>query len=136
MEKIKKLNDNSNVTSGNIIRIVKGSTIAILITLILLLITSIILTYSNISEGIIPATIIIISAISILIGSMMSTMHIKKNGLLNGALVGAIYIIVVYIISSIFITGFNLNLKSVIMLVSSIIAGMVGGIVGVNIYKK
>lgn len=120
----------------NIIRIFKGSVISIIISLILLLVLSALLTYTNISENIIPSAIIIISAISIFIGSIISTMNIKKNGLINGTLVGAIYMLTIYILSSINVTGFQMNIKSIIMLIISMIAGMIGGIIGVNISKN
>ena len=94
---------------------------------------TIILTYTNISESVITPVIIIISAISILIGSSISTMKIKKNGLVNGLLVGLIYMFFIYIVSSIINTGFALNTNSIIMILSGIVAGIIGGIVGVNI---
>ena len=50
--------------------LIKGTTISIIITLICLLIFSTILTYSNISENIIPFVIIAITVISILLGSI------------------------------------------------------------------
>lgn len=133
MENTKKLEGNSKFS--NLLKIIKGSIISILISLILLLITAVILTYTNVSESVIPGAIIIISALSILIGSILSSMNIKKNGLLNGLLVGLIYMAVIYLISSITITGFNINLKTIIMLVASGLAGIVGGIIGVNIHK-
>ena len=92
-----------------------------------------VLTYTNIEESVIKPVIIIVTAISILIGSSLSTLKIKKNGLLNGAIVGFIYIFSLYIISSITGSGFNLNIISIIMLVASVVAGMVGGIIGVNL---
>lgn len=134
MDNIKKIDDNSQ--KGNILKIFKGSILAIIITLVLLLITAIVLTYSNIPEKIVPLTIIIIASISILIGSIISTNNIKKMGLLNGALVGAIYMVTIYLLSSILVTGFSFNIKSILMLIFAIIAGMLGGIIGVNIYKK
>lgn len=117
----------------NLIRILKGSITAIILTLILLFIFSIILTYTNIQENVMNPVVIIITVISILVGSSISTLKIKKNGLLNGALVGFIYIFTIYILSSITGSGFNLNINSIIMIVSSIIAGMFGGIIGVNL---
>lgn len=131
VEKTNKINSETKM-QNNLIKVIKGSIISILISLVMLLIFAILLTYTNIKETIIPTVIIVISAISILIGSMLSSVHIKKNGLLNGASVGAIYILTIYILSSIFITGFNFSLKAIIMLVVSIIAGMIGGIIGVN----
>ena len=116
----------------NLIRIIKGSGVALGITLLLLFIFAVLLTYTNIAESVIKPVIIIVTAISILIGSSLSTLKIKKNGLLNGAIVGFIYIFSLYIISSITGSGFNLNIISIIMLVASVVAGMVGGIIGVN----
>lgn len=117
----------------NLIRIIKGSGVALGITLLLLFIFAVVLTYTNIEESVIKPVIIIVTAISILIGSSLSTLKIKKNGLLNGAIVGFIYIFSLYIISSITGSGFNLNIISIIMLVASVVAGMVGGIIGVNL---
>lgn len=119
--------------SANLIRIIKGSITAIIITLILLFIFAILLTYTKLQESIINPVVIVITAISILIGSSISTLKIKKNGLLNGALVGIIYIVTIYIISSLTGTGFACNINTIIMMVSSVIAGMLGGIIGVNL---
>lgn len=119
--------------STNLMRIVKGSIVAIIITLILLFIFAILLTYTNLQENIINPVIIVITAISILIGSSISTLRIKKNGLLNGAFVGLIYILAIYLISSITGAGFTCNINSIIMMVAGIVAGMLGGIIGVNL---
>lgn len=126
--------ENANIVqSNNLFRIFKGSIISIIFTLILLFIFSIILTYTSISENVISPVIIIISSISILIGSSISTMKIKKNGLINGLLVGLIYMLSIYIISSLINTGFAITTTSIIMILSGIVAGIIGGIVGVNI---
>lgn len=126
--------ENANIVqSNNLFRIFKGSIISIIFTLILLFIFSIVLTYTSISENVISPVIIVISSISILIGSSISTMKIKKNGLINGLLVGLIYMLSIYIISSLINTGFAITTTSIIMILSGIGAGIIGGIVGVNI---
>ncbi len=119
--------------SANLIRIVKGSIVAMILTLILLLIFAILLTYTNLQENIIHPVIIVISAISILVGSSISTLKIKKNGLFNGALVGMIYILTIYLLSSLTGSGFSCHINSIIMMVAGIVAGMLGGIIGVNL---
>lgn len=118
---------------ANIIRILKGSITAIVITLILLFIFSIILTYTSIKESAMSPVVIVITAVSILIGSSISTLKIKKMGLVNGALVGLIYILTIYIISSLTGSGFEIQLQTIIMMLSAIVAGMIGGIIGVNL---
>ena len=119
--------------SKNSIRILKGSAISIFLTMILLIIYALILSYTSVQEVTIKPVIIVITGISILIGSSISTLKIKKNGILNGGLVGLIYILAIYIASSISGTGFDFNTYSIIMVIVSIMMGIVGGILGVNI---
>ena len=96
---------------GSGIKILLGSGIALVVTLISLLIISVILTYSDVSENIITVSVIVISALSIFIGSIISAVNINKNGILNGSLVGAIYMITIYLLSSIFVSGFSMNMQ-------------------------
>ena len=131
MIKMKEMNTEG--TSGNLLRILKGSITSIVITLVLLLVYSTLLTYTNINENTMPIFIIAITAISIVVGSLISSLNIKKNGLANGVLVGLIYILVIYLLSSIISANFSLNTYSIIMIIASIIAGAIGGIIGVNI---
>jgi len=126
-------NIDKNEMLENGVRIIKGSITSIVVTLIFLLIFAFLLTYTNIQESLINPVIIVVTAISILLGSSISTMKIKKNGFLNGACVGIIYILTIYLISSLTGTGFSLEINSIIMIISSIIAGMIGGIIGVNL---
>ena len=114
------------------IKIIKGLIISFLITLITIFIFSIILTYTNVSESIIPATIMVLTFISILIGAIISMKHTSKNGLINGAIIGGTYVILLYIISSFLNTGFAVNGYTIGMIIAGIIAGIIGGIIAVN----
>lgn len=125
--------ENTEKSNQNIIRVIKGSTFAIIVSLVLLTIYASLLTYTNISETTMTPVVVTISGISILIGSSISSRRIKKQGMLNGALVGLIYMIVLYIISSIVLTGFYLNIQSIVMIITGTIAGIIGGIIGVNL---
>lgn len=126
-----KVNEN-NTNTSNIIKILKGSVLAILISIILLIIFAIVLTYTNVNENMMPIVIIVITAISILIGSQITTSSIKKNGILNGVIVGLIYILFLYLISSAVSKDFSLNNYAIIMIATSIAIGGLGGIIGVN----
>lgn len=112
--------------------IIKGVIISIIFTLIFLFIFSIILTYTGISESFIPPVIIVITAISIFIGSSIGNLRIKKNGMLNGALIGGIYLLSIYLLSGIINHNFLLTTQSIIIIVAGMICGMFGGIIGVN----
>ena len=112
--------------------ILKGVIISIISTLIFLFIFSLILTYTNVSEKLINPFIIVVTAISIFIGSTIGNAKIQKNGLANGACVGLIYILAIYLVSSILNGHFTLNIASIIMIVLSIVFGILGGIIAVN----
>ena len=117
---------------GTAQNIIKGIGISILLTLVLLIIFSIVLTYTNVNENTINPVIMIISALSILVGSSIVNTKIRKNGLLNGAFIGGLYILIIYIISSLLNWRFSLNFQSIIMIILGIVFGILGGIIGVN----
>ncbi len=127
---VKKIEDISKDKSS--IKIIKGTVISIILSLILLTIYAALLSYTSISESTMVPVIITITGISILIGSSISSMHIKKQGMLNGALVGLIYMLTIYILSSIFLSSFEININSIIMISVGIVTGMIGGVIGVN----
>lgn len=121
---------------SNFVRIIKGSILSIILTMICLLIFSLILAYTNIPEKTMIPVITAVTAISILAGSIISVSKIEKKGIINGALVGLIYILTIYIISSIAKGNFGITINSIILIASAIIAGMLGGIIGVNIKNR
>ena len=130
------MENSDSVNNKSFINILKGLGIAFILTFIFLLILSLILTYSNVSEDIINPTIIIITALSILIGSSISNIKIKKNGLINGGIIGGVYIVLLYLFSSVFSMQFSLTIQSIIMIITGIVFGILGGIIGVNISSK
>lgn len=119
-------------SSNNIIKILKGSAISMITTLILLIIFSVLLTFTNINERTMPTVIIMITALSILLGSQITTLKIKKKGIINGMAVGGTYMITLYFISSIVSKNFSLNKYSIIMMATGLLIGGLGGIIGVN----
>ncbi len=121
--------------TSRIVNIIKGTIIAIILSITALIIFSIILTNTELEESTIKPVIIAITSFSIFIGSIISVSKIEKKGIINGALVGLIYIVFMYILSSIVNSSFALNLSSIILIVLATIGGMIGGIIGVNIKK-
>lgn len=118
--------------TGKLFNIIKGVIVSIIFTLIFLFIFSIILTYTNISESFINPVIIVITAISIFIGSSIGNIKMNKNGLLNGGLIGGIYLLSIYLISGIVNQNFSLTPQSIVIIIAGMICGMFGGIIGVN----
>ena len=125
-------NIRSEEKNNTIAKIGKGILISIIVTLLAIFIFSILLTYTKISERVIPIVIIIMTFISILIGSIISIRKVSNNGMINGAIIGGTYVMLLYLISSILNTGFSLNIYTITMIIAGVVSGMIGGIVGIN----
>lgn len=136
MNLLKKINneERSNKNS-NFINVARGSIIAITITLVCLVIFSVILANTEVAESTINPVIILVTAVSIFVGSIMSVSRISKRGIINGGIVGMIYFLAIYILSGIVNSNFLINISGIILIICGILAGMLGGIVGVNIKK-
>ena len=120
--------------SNVLVNITKGVIISVLATLVLLFIFSCLLVYTNISESLMQPVVIIITGVSILIGSSIGNIKAKKNGMLNGAIIAGIYILLLYLISSAVNGGnFSINMQSLIMMGVGLLGGVIGGIIGINI---
>ena len=127
-----KKEENVNTTQKKSLKIIKGSIIALILTIIMLTIYAALLANTNISENTMVPVLIGITGVSIVFGSSIISTNIKKNGIINGALVGLIYILSIYLLSSILTGIFLLNINSIILIIVCILTGMIGGIVGVN----
>ncbi len=116
------------------LNILKGVGISILCTIIFLFIFSCLLVYTDLNENLMQPVVIVVTGISILIGSSLGNKKLKKYGLISGAMVGIVYVLSIYLISSIANGGnFDLNLQALIMMIVGIISGIIGGVIGVNI---
>lgn len=100
----------------DISKIIKGSIIALILTIIMITIYAGVLSFTNVSENSMTVVLTVITGFSLLIGSSVTNMKVKRNGMLNGAAIGLIYFLGIYIISSIVTGNFSLNINSFIMI--------------------
>lgn len=122
-----------NIKNNRISSIAKGWGVAVVLSMISIFIYATILVNTDVKESTIKPVLITISGISILIGSSISSLKIKKNGILNGVCVGAMYFVTLYLLSSIALCGFYLNLSALTMILVGMVLGGVGGTIGVNL---
>ena len=99
----------------------KSFCISIGMTLILLLILSILLALTPISENIMSVSIVFISSLSILMGGFLIGKSIKTKGIVYGAIFGFIYMVILYLISSVVNLNFFINLETILMFFAGII---------------
>lgn len=113
-------------------KIFKGVLISLVVSFVLLAVFAIVLTYTSVSENTIVPVIIVVTGISILVGTILESKKIVKNGIWLGGIIGLVYVLILYIISSLLNADFSINTQSFILILVAIFSGMIGGIIGVN----
>ncbi|SHJ51288.1 TIGR04086 family membrane protein [Paramaledivibacter caminithermalis] len=106
---------------------------ALVYTLIIMLISAAIITFTSVPESIIPFMTFVIMVLSIAFSGLLSARVFQKNGFMHGLVTGSIYILFIVFLSWIFIDDFTIDKYLVLKAVIGIVSGGVGGIIGVNI---
>ena len=113
--------------------ILKSLALSFIFTLVLVLIVSILLTYTPLKESRIPLLNTIIMIISITVGSIYIAIIIGDRGWLNGGLVGILYFLILVLLNYLFIKPFVFDVYSISKFFISLVTGIIGGMIGINI---
>ncbi len=124
---------NENGGGNKFLLMVKGIAISMILSLLMMLILSMVLSFSSVKENVIMPTVIFISAFSILVSSFLVAKRIESKGIIYGSLLGLIYMLILYLLSSILNFDFSLNTNAVVMITFGIVGGAIGGVLGVNL---
>lgn len=119
-----------------LLAMIKGSLVALCVSLVGILIFAFILKFANISDGAIRPINQIIKGISILIGVFVAMRKLDKMGLVGGLLIGLLYTIIAFVVFSILDGSFDFNLTLLNDLLFGGIMGAICGIIAVNVKKR
>jgi putative membrane protein (TIGR04086 family) len=117
----------------NYIKIIKGVVNAYLITLFLFLLLGGVLYFTKITESIIPHSVIVLSAISIVVSGVNATRDIEYMGWLHGGLIGILYVAILLIAGLFIGSAANFGFQAMIDLALGFAVGAVAGALGVNL---
>ena len=114
--------------------VIKGSLVAVSISLVLILIFALIIKFLNVPENFIMPINQIIKIVSIFIGCFTALKTYKQKGLITGVIIGLMYTTLAFLIFSILGGTFTLNLS---FFVDCLFAMLIGGICGIfSVNKK
>ncbi len=118
------------------VSVIKGSLIALCISLIGILLFAFLLKFTNISDGLIVPINQVIKGISIFLGVFIGLKNEKKMGLVGGFLVGLIYTIIAFLSFSILDGSFSFDKTLLNDVIFGSIIGGICGIISINIKKS
>ena len=128
---------NEKVTkSGFFVALLKGSLMALSISLIAICIFAFILRFFDIKAEAIKPINQVIKIVSILIGSFYGLKKNKEMGLITGFLIGIVFTILAFIVFSILNGSFVFEKTLINDLIFGGIAGAIAGIIAVNFKKR
>ncbi len=113
--------------------ILRGTVLALVISLLVLLLLSLVLYLTPVPERVVPYAVYITSIFSIIIGSAYAAKRIQSKGWLNGGLTGLTFIIILLILTKVFGLDANINLHLITKLLLAFVLGSIGGILGLNL---
>lgn len=112
--------------------VLKSVAVAYGITVVLLFIFAIIVTYTNFPEGLVSAVVLVMTVLSVMLSGIMTARGNKTQGWLCGAISGVLYMIILYILSSLAFDDVSFGLNTVSMFLIGLFSGTFGGIIGIN----
>lgn len=113
--------------------VLKGALLALLISAIVCVLTSVVLYFTSLTEGLVPYAVYITSILSIIVGAAYAARKANVKGWLHGGLTGLIYVLVLAVFALIFDLGFEVDMNYGMKLLIGFFAGALGGILGLNL---
>lgn len=113
--------------------LLRSFVLSIISTMLFLLIFTLILRFTSVSEANKPLVNNIIMLLSIVFASIYAAVKIKEKGWINGAIVGFIYYLVIIVINVLLFKGISSMSILTTKLLLSTMMGIIGGVIGINL---
>jgi putative membrane protein (TIGR04086 family) len=115
--------------------ILKSVSIGYGFSLICFLLLAVLVTYTRLSEGIVPTVTQGIIIIGLTISGASAAIKSKTRGWLYGVICGILFIGVIVIVSWIAVEGFTFDKYLLSKIVLGIMVGAIGGMIGINLTR-
>ena len=109
---------------------IKGSVVALIISLALIILFAFCFKWFSLSDSIISPMTFVIKGVSVIIGALIAVKG--SRGLMKGMCFGAVYMLLSMMIFSVLAGSFSFGISSFLDLVFSVILGGIIGIIKVN----
>lgn len=104
-----------------------------IITVVLLLIFAVIMTFTEVNEAISSLFYLVTTLLSIMYGSIYAVKKIKRKGWLVGIVVALLYLLVLYVVSVISGNSAVIGVNRLMRFSLAILVGTLSGMIGINL---
>ncbi len=121
---------NNSIAFG---KIIKGVIFALIITLIGIFLLSLAMIFSDISPGTNVIINIIVTALSVFLGTIYSARAINRNGWIIGFFVALGYILCTFVFYAVLNGGVELTINDFYRTIMALAVGIFSGMLGINL---
>lgn len=111
----------------------KGILSACIFSIFVFILMALLITYTSISEAIIPIVTSIVMVISVAMGGMYTGFKLKRKGWLHGAMAGLSFVLLITAMGWVFLDDFSVGRLMLYKMLTGLAAGGIGGMIGVNL---
>ncbi|OQB15552.1 MAG: hypothetical protein BWY15_00264 [Firmicutes bacterium ADurb.Bin193] len=115
-----------------LVNIAKSIALCYAVTILLLSVFSVLVTYLAFPEEFVPVVVLLITIVGVIFSGFLVTRTAKIKGWLFGSISGIVYVVTLYIIGSMLTGDFSFGMSFLTMLLVGALSGAFGGIIGVN----
>ena len=113
--------------------LIKGLIVSVSVTLLALIILSLVITYTPLSEAFADIAVAVITYIADAAGSFSAARGTSGKGWLTGILSALVYIFMMWLVSTLIQGNVHTDSSNILHILISIVCGAFGGIVGINV---
>lgn len=113
--------------------LLRGLIVSVSVTVVALIILSLIITYTPLSEAFADIAVAVLTYIAVTAGSFSAARGTSGRGWLTGILSASVYILLMWLISTLIQGDMHTDSSNIVHIIISIICGAFGGIVGINV---
>ncbi|MBP2032500.1 putative membrane protein (TIGR04086 family) [Clostridium algifaecis] len=118
---------------NNYIPTAEGVLRSFIVTVLMLLIFAVVMTFIEVNEYISSIFYIVTTILSIMYGAIYAAEKIKRKGWLVGIIVAIMYITILYMVSIISGNSFVIGADGIKRFALAIVVGSISGMIGVNL---
>ena len=115
--------------------LVVGLLMAYAITCIVFLGYSMLITYTEMSEGSLPMVVSLTTLLAVLVAGFDAARGAAKRGWLWGMWAGFLYVAIMAIIMSVALNEFLVDGRTITVILLALVGGAIGGMIGINVKK-
>jgi putative membrane protein (TIGR04086 family) len=114
-------------------KVMKGTLRGVILTLIMLGVLSIIMSFKELSSQFISVYILVVTCLSIIFGSIYTARKNNEKGWIMGFLVSVCYMLILYLASIIFFRDLSFGIGDILRIIIAVVVGTLAGMLGINL---